>query len=77
MQVLQVWALKCVGFNKALQHRINEELKTWDSSEAARKTNKKKVCGLKRKRGEYESEEGEDGKDKAEEEEVDLELEDE
>lgn len=77
-EVLHVWALKCVGFNKALQRRINEELKTWDSSEASRKTKKKKVVrGLKRKRGEYESEEGEDSKDKDEEEEADLELEDE
>ena len=66
--------MKCVGFDKSLQRRINEELKTWDSSEASRKTNKKKVVrGPKRKRDEYESKEGED----KDEEEVDLELEDE
>lgn len=71
--------MKCVGFDKSLQRRIIEELKTWDSSEASRKTNKKKVVrGLKRKRGGYASEEGEDSKDKDEEEEAEkLELENE
>ncbi|EDR04961.1 uncharacterized protein LACBIDRAFT_303888 [Laccaria bicolor S238N-H82] len=77
-EVLHVWVMKCVGFDKSLQRQINEELKTWDSSEASRKTNKKKVVrGVKRKRGEHDSDEGGDSKDKDEEEEADLESEDE